>query len=265
MSRVFRWLAPLAAVIALASGPAAAQDAFTAGFVSPEPQYLMNLGVGGAAVPRYPGSDKYMFVPYPIIEAGRFYIPYLGQTERKVRGIYVYPSLNVIGERKPSDDNSLKGTKDIDWAFEAGIGGGFRYDWFRAYATIRQGFNGYSGQTGELGADLIVPMGERFEVSFGPRASWASDGYMETYFGVTEKEASRGILTAYKADAGFKTVGIAGQINYWVDNRTRLQLRGSWNRLIGDAGDSPIVKYGDANQWMVGLGISRKFEFNLFR
>jgi outer membrane protein len=182
-----------------------------------------------------------------------------------VQGIFIYPSLNIIGERKPSYDNSLKGTKDIDWAFEAGIGGGFRYDWFRAYATIRQGFNGYSGQTGELGADVIVPMGERFEVSFGPRASWGSDGYMSTYFGVTEKEASRGILTAYKADAGFKTVGAAAQINYWVDNRTRLQLKGSWNRLIGEAGDSPIVKYGDANQWMVGVGISRKFSFNLFQ
>jgi outer membrane protein len=263
MSRAYRWLAPLAAVIALSFGPAAAQDAFIA--AEPQAQYLMNLGAGGAMVPQYPGADKYMLVPYPIIEVGRFYIPMVGQTEKKLRGIFIYPSLNIIGERKPSDDNSLKGTKDIDWAFEAGIGGGFRYDWFRAYATIRQGFNGYSGQTGELGADVILPIGTRFEVAFGPRASWGSDGYMETYFGVTSKEASRGILTAYKPDAGFKTVGIAGQLNYWVDDRTRLQLRGSWNRLIGDAGDSPIVKYGDANQWMVGLGISRKFEFNLFR
>ncbi len=265
MSRAFRWLAPLAALIGLSCGPAAAQDSFAQGFVSPETQYLLNLGGGGAMVPQYPGSDKYMFVPYPIIEAGRFYIPFIGETERKVRGIFIYPSLNIIGERKASYDNSLKGTKDIDWAFEAGLGGGFRYDWFRAYATVRQGFNGYSGQTGELGADVIVPMGERFEVSFGPRASWGSDGYMETYFGVTPKEASRGILTAYKPDAGFKTVGVAAQINYWVDTKTRLQLKGSWNKLIGDAGDSPIVEYGDSNQWMVGVGISRKLSFDLFK
>lgn len=265
MSRAFRWLAPLAALLGLASVPAAAEDSFAQGFVSSETQYLMNLGAGGAMLPQYPGADKYMFVPYPIIEVGRFYIPFIGQSERKVRGIFIYPSLNIIGERKPSYDNSLKGTDTIDWAFEAGIGGGFRYDWFRAYATVRQGFNGYSGQTGELGADVIVPMGERFEVSFGPRASWGSDGYMETYFGVTPKEASKGILTAYKPDAGFKTVGVAAQVNYWIDNRTRFQVKGSWNRLIGDAGDSPIVEYGDANQWMVGVGISRKLSFNLFR
>ena len=175
------------------------------------------------------------------------------------------PRSSIIGERKASDDNSLQGTKEIDWAFEAGVGGGFRYDWFRAYATIRQGFNGYSGQTGEIGADVILPIGPRFEVAFGPRTSWGSDGYMETYFGVTPSEASKGILTAYKADAGFKTAGLAATANYWLTDKTRLQVRGSWNRLIGDAGDSPIVKYGSRDQWMVGIGISHKFSFDVFR
>lgn len=263
MKRLLLWLTPLVAMFELAAGPAAAQDAF----IAPEPQrqYVVNLGAGAGMVPQYPGADKYMFVPYPIIEVGRLYLPFIGQTEKKTRGIFIYPSFGLIGERKPSEDNSLEGTKKIDWAFEAGVGGGFRYDWFRAYATIRQGFNGYSGQTGEIGADLILPMGTRFEVAFGPRASWGSDGYMETYFGVTPSEAAKGILTPYKADAGFKTVGLAGQVNYWVNPKTRLQVKGSWNRLIGDAGDSPIVKYGSADQWMVGIGISRKFSFDVFR
>ncbi len=263
MTRLRLWLAPLMAAFTLAAGPAAAQDAFIA--AEPQSQYLMNLGVGGALVPQYPGADKYMFVPYPIIEFGRMYLPFIGQTEKKTRGIFIYPSLGLIGERKASDDNSLQGTEKIDWAFEAGVGGGFRYDWFRAFATIRQGFNGYSGQTGELGVDVILPMGPRFEVAFGPRASWGSDGYMETYFGVTPSEASKGILTAYKADAGFKTAGLAATANYWIDDRTRLQVKGSWNRLIGDAGDSPIVKYGSRDQWMVGIGISRKFSFDVFQ
>jgi outer membrane protein len=256
MIRPFRWLAPILTIFALGAVPAAAEG----------PQYLLNLGAGGVVKPQYPGADTYMLLPYPIIEFGRFYIPGIGQTEKKVKGIFVYPSFNIIGERKPSDDNSLKGTKEIDWAFEAGAGAGFRYDWLRGFATIRQGFNGYSGQTGEIGLDLVVPFSDRFEVAFGPRTSWASSGYMETYFGVTPREAARSpILTAYKPDAGFKTAGISGQVNYWIDDRTRLQLRGSWDRLIGDAGDSPIVKAGSRDQWTVGLGLSRKLEFNVFR
>jgi outer membrane scaffolding protein for murein synthesis (MipA/OmpV family) len=258
MFRPFRWFASLLTVLALGAGTAMAAD--------DGPQYLLNLGAGGLVKPRYPGADTYMLVPYPIIEAGRFFIPGIGQTEQKLKGLYVYPSLNLNGNREASDDNSLKGTKEIDWAFEAGVGAGVRYEWLRAFATIRQGFNGYSGQTGELGMDVIIPMGNRFEVAFGPRTSWGSDGYMETYFGVTQKEASRSkVLSAYDASAGFKTAGLAAQVNYWIDDRTRFQVRGSWDRLIGDAGDSPIVKYGARDQWTVGIGISRKLEFNLFR
>jgi outer membrane scaffolding protein for murein synthesis (MipA/OmpV family) len=256
MIRPLRWLAPLLTIFALGAGTAAAEG----------PQYLLNLGGGGVVKPTYPGADTYMLLPYPIIEVGRFYIPGIGQTEKKVKGIFFYPSFNVIGERKASDDNSLKGTKVVDWAFEAGLGAGFRYDWLRGFATIRQGFNGYSGQTGELGLDLVVPFSDRFEIAFGPRTSWATSGYMETYFGVTPAEAARSpVLTAYKPDAGFKTAGISGQVNYWIDDRTRIQLRGSWDRLIGDAGNSPIVKAGSRDQWTVGLGLSRKLEFNVFR
>lgn len=258
MIRPLRWLAPILTVFALGAGAAAAAE--------DGPQYLLNLGGGGIVKPQYPGSDNYMLLPYPIIEVGRFYIPGVGQTEKKVKGFYFYPSFNIIGERKPSDDNSLKGMKDVDWAFEAGVGAGFRYDWLRGFATIRQGFNGYSGQTGELGLDVVLPLADRFEVAFGPRTSWASDGYMETYFGVTPREAARSpVLTAYEPSGGFKTAGLAAQVNYWIDGKTRIQVRGSWDRLIGDAGDSPIVKYGSRDQWSFGIGLSRKFEFNVFR
>lgn len=261
MIRPLRWLALTLTALGVAAGSAAAQDAF----IAAEPQYLMNLGVGGGVKPTYPGADKYMFVPYPIIEFGRMYLPIIGQTEKKTRGVFVYPSFGLNGKREASDDGSLKGTREVDWAFEAGLGGGFQYDWFRAFATARQGFNGYSGQTGELGFDILLPMGSRFDFAFGPRTSWGSESYMETYFGVTQQEAAKGTLAAYKPDAGFKSAGLAGQVNYWIDDRTRLQVKGSWSRLIDDAGDSPIVKAGSRDQWTFGIGISRKLQFNLFR
>lgn len=253
--------AMFAAALALAGGPAAAEDTL----IASESQYVVNLGIGGMAKPQYPGADRSMFVPYPIIEFERLYLPFFGQRERTTEGVYFYPSFGVIGERKPSDDKSLVGTKKIDWAFEAGMGAGFRYDWLQAFATIRQGFNGYSGQTGELGLDVLVPVTNRVDVAFGPRASWGSTDYMETYFGVTQAESAKGILSPYKPDAGFKSAGLAAEVNWWLTDRTRLQVKGSWDRLIGDAADSPIVRHGSRDQWTVGIGISHKFEFDLFR
>jgi outer membrane protein len=257
----FRRLAALSMAAALfaAGGAAHAQDGYAA------PQYVLDLGAGGVVKPQYPGADKYMLLPYPIIEVGRFYLPGIGQTQAKTHGFFVYPSFNINGERKPSDDGSLAGTKNIDWAFEAGLGAGYRYDWLRVFATVRQGFNGYDGQVGEFGADVILPMGSRFEVAFGPRGSWGSTDYMRTYFGVTPAEAARGSLAAYKPDGGIKSAGLAAKVTYALSERTHLQVRGSWDRLIGEAGDSPIVKAGNANQWMVGIGLSHRFSFNLFR
>ena len=60
----------------------------------------------------------------------------------------------------------------------------------------------------QLGIDLIGNPTEDLEVRFGPRASWGSQDYMSTYFGITSSEAAASPLydKSYKADAGFNTV-----------------------------------------------------------
>jgi MipA family protein len=228
-------------------------------------QYSLNLGVGGMAKPTYPGADTYIFVPYPIIEVGRFYLPVFGQSEAKTSGFFIYPSLGFNGERKPSDDPSLKGTKKIPWGLEAGLGAGVRSGPFRAFVAVRQGFNGADGQVGDIGLDVSMPLTPRMQLAVGPRASLASQDYMRTYFGVTAKEAAAGPLSKYTPDGGFTSVGVAARITYAITDRTDLQLKGGWNRLVGQAADSPIVKAGSKDQWMVGVGISHHFAFNLFR
>jgi outer membrane scaffolding protein for murein synthesis (MipA/OmpV family) len=248
----------LAAIALIAAGEARAEEA-TGG-----PQYVLDLGVGGMAKPTYPGADSYIFVPYPIIEVGRFYAPLIGQTEKKTSGFFIYPSLGFNGERKPSDDPSLSGTKKIPWALELGLGAGVRSGWLKGFVAVRQGINGADGQVGDLGLDVIAPVSPRIEVAFGPRASFASKSYMETYFGITAAEAAAGPLPEYKPDGGFKSVGLAAKVSYAITDRTRLQVKGGWDRLIGEAGDSPIVKAGSADQWMAGIGISHRFSFDLF-
>ena len=182
----------------------------------------------------------------------------------KKQGIFFYPSFDFIGERSPSDDKSLKGTKKIDWAFEAGLGAGFRYDWLRAYATIRQGFNGYNGQIGDLGFEVVVPVGVALPGRLRPPRELGLRGLHEDLFR-RHAEAAKGTLAKYKPDAGFKTAGLVGRVSYALTDRTRLHGQAAWDRLIGDAGDSPIVKAGAANQWMIGVGITYKFAFDLFR
>lgn len=233
----------------------------------PATQFVIDLGAGVAVQPEYPGSEDYLAYPVPIVAFGRFYVPGLGQVsdgEEVTRGFFFFPSFDVIGERKASDSASLTGTNTIDWAVELGAGAGYRYDWLRGFVVVRQGFNGHEGQVAEFGLDVVTNPLERVTFSFGPRATWGSGDYMDTYFGVTPAEAAAGPLTAYNPDSGFKTVGVAARASYaWTDN-VALHLQGGWDRFVGDAADSPIVMAGDENQFSVGAGVSYRFGFNLF-
>lgn len=232
-------------------------------------QYVLDIGVGAILKARYPGADSLLVYPFPIIAIGRFYIPGIGQfvDENKAkRGFYFYPSFSFIGKREASDSPALTGTNTIDWALELGVGAGYRYDWLRGFVELRQGINGHTGQVADLGIDFIFNPTDRLEVFFGPRASWASDQYMNTYFSVTAAEASApgSVLSTYDAGAGFETAGLAARASYaWTEDMT-FHLQAGWDRFVGDAAKSPIVKAGSENQFSIGAGVSYRFSFDVF-
>jgi outer membrane protein len=90
---------------------------------------------------------------------------------------------------------------------------------------------------------------------------------MDTYFGVTDSEAAApgSNLSEFDASSGFRSVGIAARANYELTENTTLHLQGGWDRLVGDAADSPIAKAGSENQFNIGTGISYKFAFDIFQ
>lgn len=263
--------AALLAGATLAAVPVRAQDGMSPPEDLPLPrkQYVIDIGVGALVQPKYEGAEKMLVSPLPIISVGRFYLPGLGQVaegDSTKRGFFMFPSINFVGERKASDSVTLTGTRTVDWALELGVGAGFRYDWFRAFVELRQGINGHTGQVGQIGADVILNPMDRLELSFGPRADFASGEYMDTYFGVTAAEAaaSLGNLTAYNPGGGFKSVGLVGRASYAVTDTTALHLQAGWDRYIGDARNSPIVRRGNENQFSIGAGVTYRFAFDLF-
>ena len=251
-----------AATLMIAAAPSAQADD------NSTDQYVLDLGMGLMAKPRYPGSDEVIAVPFPIISVGKFFIPGIGQVidgDERIRRFSIYPSFNFNGRRDSSDSNELEGLDDVDWALEVGLGMAYRHDWIRGFVEVRQGFNGYSGQVADFGIDFIANPTEDFQLMVGPRAGWGSDGYMDTYFGITASEEVDSALydKSYDAEAGFNTVGVASTASYDLTDDVTFHLRGGWDRLIGDAADSPIVKEGSTNQFYGGAGISYEFGFSL--
>lgn len=258
-----------AAALALAAlGPAAA--AAQVGFgASPEPRPAPGLSFslrGGAQVrPQFPGSDDYELVPdlgfsFGSVQVGRFGIgdpdPDLVQTGLGLRGSFRY-----VGERDSSEHDEIRGLDDVDDALELGVGLSWRQDAYEVFGDLRYGVTGHDSLVGEVGADVFFRPSDRLTLSAGPRVFFAEDGYAQEYFGVSAEEAARSGLEAFEAEGGALSAGVELGASYRINEAWGIEGAVTYDRLLGDAEDSPITEAGSADQYGVRLGVTRRITF----
>ena len=147
----------------------------------------------------------------------------------------------------------------------AGEAGGFvehsfgpRQLW-RARAEVRQGFGGHEGLLADVSLNHRSRIGSAI-ISAGPRASFASRDFMQTYFGITPAQSLRTGLARYDPDGGLLSYGVGGTVIRPLDRNSALTLFTSLERLGDPAGDSPLVRErGRRTQFTLGLGYSYRF------
>jgi outer membrane protein len=263
----------LAAALAFGSSSAFAADIppmpAKAPVVVQQPYDLMiELGAGVQVRPDYPGSKNYEAWPTGFVTLHYLQLPGYGVVKdgrADLRGWSFGPSFNLQSQRKASDYPELFGLNDIDMTFELGAKVGYTFDWIRPWVAARYGLGGHSGIVGETGLDFIFRASPVLLWSIGPRATFANRDYMETYFGVTPAESAlSGTLAAYSPGGGFKSVG--AEFNFRYEFAPKWAVRGEfiYDKLIGDAADSPITQVGSENQFTAKLGLTYLFELKLF-
>ncbi|MEM7696623.1 MAG: MipA/OmpV family protein [Pseudomonadota bacterium] len=253
----------LAILMAFAT-PALAADPAQSPPAAEDPRDLIfDLGAGVGVAPKFPGSSKYTISAFGIFDPQFIRLPFFGVlADGSPSFLSVFPSFNIVGERSVDDAGYLAGIADRDVAVEVGAGVAIEYRMVRAFAEVRYGVTGHEGFVGEVGADLTLNPTDRLEVSFGPRLGFASEAYYETYFDVPVTATQ---LAAHDAGpGGFKDVGLEAEAILALTEKVRLHGRASWRRLIGEAGDSPIVEAGSKNAFTLGLGLSYRFGFDVF-
>ncbi|WP_246333182.1 MipA/OmpV family protein [Aureimonas mangrovi] len=275
-------LRPLAALAFLTPLAAHAADTYDAGAYTPDTSevaiannadLVIELGIGGTVQPRYLGSDDYILSPSPIVAVSYLRLPGLLEVGGGPETAFsIGPSFRFIGERDPDDDSDLEGLRSLDRTYEAGLRAGYEVDFDQMwggeiYGEARYAFGEAEGFVGGFGVNAIVRPNEVVELRFGPRAELASSEYMQTYFSISPDEsiASGGRLSAFEADGGFYSVGVEAEARYEFRSNWFLTAEAGYQRLVGDAKDSPIVsEAGSADQFTAGLGISRRFSLDLF-
>jgi MipA family protein len=126
----------------------------------------------------------------------------------------------------------------------------------------------YDGATGNLRATYVYPFEQGFmgypllgTIGFG--LFYASDHFNDRYFGVHGSDVAlfpelRGV--PYRAQGGLTSIKIPFSLSSQVDPKWLVTLAGRYEKLLGDAKDSPVVGgRGDENQWIIGIAASYLF------
>lgn len=231
------------------------------------PDLIFDLGAGMLVKPNFEGASTVMIAPYPIVALKYLRLPGLftiggGPDD----GFSLYPSLNVVGTRKETDATYLNGLGTVDTAIELGLGASYQYSFVKGSIEVRRGFGGHEGFVGTLGLDVIAKPVDGLTIEAGPRLGFADQSYMQTYFGVTAAQAGTSGYAAFSPDGGFKSVGVAAKAVYELTPEWRLHFGAGYDRLIGDAARSPVLKAGGSlDQFTARAGISYRFSVDLFQ
>ena len=228
---------------------------------------VLEIGGGAHLRPVYEGSKDYDVAPTGFATVHYFWLPGFGVLKNgraNNDGFSFGPSFRYVSKRESGDHAELRGLNDIDAAFE--LGGKFAYTFgmFRPWLAVRHGFGGHDGIVGEAGLDLVMRPTAATEVTFGPRASFADGNYMRTYFGVTPAESVVSGLATYQPAGGVKGVGAEVGVRYDLSAEWAVIGSATYEKLLADAADSPIVAMGDEDQFTAKLGLSYKFGLKLF-
>jgi outer membrane scaffolding protein for murein synthesis (MipA/OmpV family) len=161
-----------------------------------------------------------------------------------------------------SDD--LQGLGDVGVAGEAG--GFVQYSWnkVRTRVELRQGFGAHDGWVADwtasfFGTRKLPGMGSTI-YSFGPRMTFGSGDFVDPYFGIDAQQSANSGLTRFSASTGLYSAGISGSLVKAVNERLAVTAFASYDRLLGDVADSPLVRVrGSENQFVVGVAVGYRF------
>ncbi|MBR9883807.1 MAG: MipA/OmpV family protein [Oceanospirillales bacterium] len=95
--------------------------------------------------------------------------------------------------------------------------------------------------------------------------TYANDEFGDTYFGVNSAHdvALYPSMSGqpYRSSGGVVGWNIPFRVTTFLNKEWLISVGGRYEKLTGDAGDSPIIKQrGDDTQWPVGLGVSYIFK-----
>ena len=248
-------------------GLAALLPAWSAAWAQDSEDIRVRVGLGAQLRPKFVGADDSSLAPLFHVNFARgtkefsFGAPDDSPSIALLSkgGFSFGPAGNIEGRRRDSDLSAPVGS--VPRTFEAGAFAQYQVgDSFRVRAELLKGINGHEGLVGTIGADKIWRDGDRYVFSIGPRVLFSDGRYERAYFGVTPAASLASGLPAYRPGGGVHGVAVASGATYALNSRWALFGYARYERLVGDAAKSPIIRQlGSRNQLSGGVGLNYTF------
>lgn len=220
------------------------------------------------AAPRYEGAKSYRVIGVPLIAPfgvadGDSRFQFKGPDDLRLRlvsleGFEIGPVAGWRFGRDEDDGRRLEGLGDIDGGLVAGAYAAYRISGLTASVSYHHQVTGDdTGGLVRFGLEATSRIQPWLTLTGLIGANWASDDYMQSFFGVSADQAARSGLARFDAESGFKDVHLGLTAAIPLDDRWTLRVMGRYTHLVGDAADSPIVER--ESQLTGGLGLTYRF------
>lgn len=247
-----------------------------------ESGWSFTIGAGTLYAPVFPGSSDYQLLVLPNLRASYEDVFFASVQEgvgyNVIRsGGWVAGPLMGIDFGRDADGRSpfrmagprstaLRGFADIDTVLQAGGFLGHEFGPWSARIELLRALGEHEGTTGTLSAGYRMALGDARTsgrpptvVSTGPRLAWGDARNNDAWFGVPPAAAVASGLPGYKAGAGITSLGWGVRVMRPIDRNWLLFALAGYERLAGDAADSPLVSgRGSADQFTFGIFVGRR-------
>lgn len=281
-----------AALSPAVAAPALAQAASVPAEPNPAPDVdltgdTVTVGVAGAYLPDYEGSDDYRLVPGPAAIGSFRNLSF--QVIGNRASIDLIPNqagptwdlqLGPVGlvnfartNRRTIDDDRVKALPERGTAIELGgyVGIGKTgvitspYDKLSVSVSYRHDVSKvHSSGILTPSVNYFTPLSLKAGVALFGSVERVERGFARTYFDVTATEATASGLPAFRTRGGWKSysLGLAGTYALTGNllNGFKLVAGGTYKRMLNDFGDSPLVSVaGSRTQWLGAVGLAYTF------
>ena len=231
----------------------------------------IRFGLGPVYSPDYEGSDDYQARFKPLLSFRYRDLIHVDNNRLRInlsmmdRGDDVRfnagPLVKIDFGRDERDNPDLAGLGEVGTSVELGAFASYTTGITRARLRLQRDVtSGHSGTM--LAGDVRVILNKkgRLVVIGSINATWADSDYMDAFFSIDELQSLRSGMPVFNAGSGMKDFRLALGANLDMTDAWALVGNVSYSRMLGDAGNSPMVAAtGDANQFVAGLFIIYSF------